>query len=131
VKRRKGHGRPCGYCKSPAWRNPCWYYLDNLEAARCGLDAPCICEDYKGPSSGPLIFGVIIALLALLISVVMAFAQGVKDRACTSADIARVEAMIGVKRGGYAHDPRFQLTIHYLGTAISNGMCVVRIKPVE
>jgi hypothetical protein len=31
----------CPHCKSPARGNPCWYYLDNPEAAAGGWDAPC------------------------------------------------------------------------------------------
>jgi hypothetical protein len=48
--------RPCRYCKSPSWKNPCWYYL-NLESElrRAGhedvshiyhWDPPCDCDDY-------------------------------------------------------------------------------------
>lgn len=40
-------GRACRYCKSPAVQNPCWYYLDNPSAARCGWDQPCYGDDYS------------------------------------------------------------------------------------
>lgn len=38
-------GRPCRYCKSPAWRNPCWWYLDHPDDRRTGIDTPCACDD--------------------------------------------------------------------------------------
>jgi hypothetical protein len=38
--------RACRYCKSPAWRNPCWWLLDRPEYARTGADLPCACDDW-------------------------------------------------------------------------------------
>jgi hypothetical protein len=37
--------RFCPHCKSPARGNPCWYYLDNPQAAAGGWDAPCTGDD--------------------------------------------------------------------------------------
>lgn len=54
------------------------------------------------------------------------------DRACTSADVARFEAMLGgIRKGEYRSDPRFQVTIHYLGTAIVDGTCEVALRPAD
>lgn len=39
-------GRPCPHCKSPAWRNPCWFFLINPEAACSGGDPPCVCDEF-------------------------------------------------------------------------------------
>jgi len=52
------------------------------------------------------------------------------DRACTAADVSRFEQMFG-GRGSYHSDPRFQITIHYLGTSVSNGVCYVAIRPAS
>jgi hypothetical protein len=38
-------GRACRYCKSPAWRSPCWWYLDHPDFLRMGADTPCACDD--------------------------------------------------------------------------------------
>ncbi len=55
-----------------------------------------------------------------------------KDRACTWADVARFEAMLGgIRKGEYRSDPRFAVTIHYLGTAIIDGTCEVALRPAD
>jgi hypothetical protein len=60
------------------------------------------------------------------------FGNGAKDRACTAADVARFEAMLGgIRKGEYRTDPRFQITIHYLGTAIVGGTCEVALRPAD
>jgi hypothetical protein len=52
-----------------------------------------------------------------------------KDHICTPADVARFEAMLGgIRKGQYRTDPRFSLTIHYLGTAIVKGTCNVALR---
>ena len=57
-------------------------------------------------------------------------ARGAGDRVCTPADIARFEAMLGgIRRGEYRTDPRFQITVHYLGTSIVGGTCNVALRP--
>lgn len=54
------------------------------------------------------------------------------DRACTSADVARFEAMLGgIRKGEYRTDPRFAVTIHYLGTSIVDGTCEVALRPAD
>jgi hypothetical protein len=81
-----------------------------------------------------------IAALALLLMADVADAKSTKnrtsdhaaDRACTSADVARFEAMLGgIRKGEYRSDPRFQVTIHYLGTAIVGGTCEVAVRPAD
>jgi len=52
------------------------------------------------------------------------------DRRCTKADVARFEQMFG-GRGSYHSDPRFQVTIHYLGTSVSKGVCYVALRPAS
>jgi hypothetical protein len=53
-----------------------------------------------------------------------------KDRACTLADVARFEAMLGgIRKGEYRTDPRFAVSIHYLGTSIVGGTCNVALRP--
>jgi hypothetical protein len=52
------------------------------------------------------------------------------DRVCTPADVARFEAMLGgIRKGQYRTDPRFQVTVHYLGTSIVGGTCNVALRP--
>lgn len=62
-------------------------------------------------------------------------AAAAKDRACTQADIKRFEAMIVpnkvIKAGDYVTDPFRQITTHYLGTVVKDGVCNVQLKPVE
>jgi hypothetical protein len=58
------------------------------------------------------------------------------DRACTPADIARFERIIGgapgpIKPGETRTDPRFQMSLRYLGTRIVAGVCDVKIRPVN
>jgi hypothetical protein len=55
-----------------------------------------------------------------------------KDRACTFADIARFERMLGgIREGQYRTDPRFLITVHYLGTTIVKGTCNIRLRPAD
>jgi hypothetical protein len=57
-------------------------------------------------------------------------AHSTGDRVCTPADVARFEAMLGgIRRGEYRTDPRFQITVHYLGTSIVSGTCNVALRP--
>jgi hypothetical protein len=59
-------------------------------------------------------------------------ARGAGDRVCTPADVARFEAMLGgIHRGEYRTDPRFQVTVHYLGTSIVGGTCNVALRPAD
>jgi len=52
------------------------------------------------------------------------------DRRCTAADVRRFEMIFGVTPGAFKSDPRFQVTLHYLGTVVSkNGICQVLIRP--
>jgi hypothetical protein len=51
-----------------------------------------------------------------------------KDRGCTPVDVARFESMFGLRQGQYRSDPRFAVTIHYLGTVIVRGTCNVRLR---
>jgi hypothetical protein len=54
------------------------------------------------------------------------------DRVCTPADIARIEAMLGgIRKGQYRTDPRFQVTVHYLGTSIVGGTCNIALRPAD
>jgi hypothetical protein len=54
------------------------------------------------------------------------------DRVCTAADVTRFEAMLGgIRRGEYRTDPRFAVTIHYLGTSIVNGTCSVALRTAD
>jgi hypothetical protein len=54
------------------------------------------------------------------------------DRVCTAADVTRFEAMLGgIRRGEYRTDPRFAVTVHYLGTSIVNGTCNVALRPAD
>lgn len=67
------------------------------------------------------------AVLAALTGPVFA-----KDRVCTPVDVARFERMLGgVQKGEYRTDPRFQITVHYLGTTIVKGTCNVRLRPAD
>lgn len=55
-----------------------------------------------------------------------------EDRPCTAADVVRFEAMLGgIHKGEYRSDPRFAVTIHYLGTAIVDGTCEVALRPAD
>lgn len=69
---------------------------------------------------------VMIALLAL--AGVAHAKDRAKDRICTPADVARFEGMFGLHKGQYRTDPRFAVTIHYLGTAIVKGTCNVQLR---
>jgi hypothetical protein len=72
------------------------------------------------------------AALSLILSMTTAYAAPAKDRACTTADIRRFEVMMGgIKAGETRTDPRFQISLHYLGTKIVAGVCHVKIRPVE
>jgi hypothetical protein len=72
---------------------------------------------------------VALAAIALLALAGVACAKDrTKDRICTPADVARFEGMFGLQRGQYHTDPRFAVTIHYLGTAIANGTCNVQLR---
>lgn len=51
-----------------------------------------------------------------------------KDRICMPADVVRFEGMFGLHKGQYRTDPRFAVTIHYLGTAIANGICNIQLR---
>ena len=54
------------------------------------------------------------------------------DRVCTAADVTRFEFMLGgIRRGEYRTDPRFAVTVHYLGTSIVNGTCNVALRPAD
>jgi hypothetical protein len=56
----------------------------------------------------------------------------VADRVCTPADVTRFEHIFGsLQKGEYRADPRFQVTIHYLGTTIVDGTCHVRLRPAD
>lgn len=68
---------------------------------------------------------VVLAAIALL---VLAGAAHAKDRICTPADVTRFEGMFGLHKGQYRTDPRVAVTIHYLGTAIANGICNVQLR---
>ena len=75
-----------------------------------------------------------LAIAAALVVVGMraAYAAQIKDRACTAADIRRFEAMMGgIKTGATRTDPRFQISIRYLGTKIVAGICHVQIRPAD
>jgi hypothetical protein len=70
-----------------------------------------------------------LAAMALLVLTGVACAKDrAKDRICTPADVARFEGMFGLHRGQYRTDPRFAVTVHYLGTAIANGTCNVQLR---
>ena len=75
----------------------------------------------------------IIATVALVGSFLAVLtAADAKDRACTRTDVARFEAMMGGTRAGqYRTDPRFQITLHYLGTRIVHGVCNVQLAPAD
>jgi hypothetical protein len=76
-------------------------------------------------------FGIIVGGF-LLIMFAVSHAGELKDRACTAADVKRFEMMFGASPGGYRTDVRFQVTVHYLGTAIGrNGVCNVQLRPVN
>jgi hypothetical protein len=75
---------------------------------------------------GWCIIGVIMLLLVLS-HCVNAYAAA--DRPCTQADVARFEAMF--PRGSYHSDPRTQMTLHYLGTKVVNGTCLIAIRPAS
>jgi hypothetical protein len=76
-------------------------------------------------------------ILALILGTLIfaAIKARAADRACTPADIARFEWMVGggmqpIKPGQYRTDPRFQVTVHYLGTSIGkDGVCNIRLRP--
>jgi hypothetical protein len=54
------------------------------------------------------------------------------DRVCTAADVVRFEAMLGgIRSGQYRTDPRFAVTVHYLGTTIVNGTCNIALRPAD
>ena len=71
-----------------------------------------------------------IAAALIVMSMRAAYSAQMHDRACTAADIRRFEAMLGgIKAGATRTDPRFQISIRYLGTKIVAGVCHVQIRP--
>jgi len=93
---KKHRGRACPYCKSPAWRNPCWWRLDHPWVIRMGADAPCECvksdtERLHRARQGTLralaLLSAIITLLILLAFCSRAHAQGTSaERAACTPD---------------------------------------------
>ena len=71
-----------------------------------------------------------IAAACVTLSLIAAHPVQAKDRACTFADVRRFEAMLGgIKPGETRTDPRFAISLRYLGTTIVAGVCHVQIRP--
>ncbi len=79
-------------------------------------------------SCAPLIAWLVIGVIAFLL-VLLHHSNAAADRPCTQADVARFETMF--PRGSYHTDPRTQMTLHYLGTKVVHGTCLVAVRPAH